>query len=189
MKIERWRPILGYEDKYLISDAGQVLSLARVVREKTGKIRIRKERVLRNILASNGYLFVILSNNGKTNTHLLHRLVVTAFIGASQLEVNHKDGDKTNNDVDNLEYVTHSQNIRHSYQVLKRKPVCSWKDKTGFEHNKSVSITITNTITGKVMVYGSLRQAAIAGFNRATLSKCLYSTKLYHKIYKVEKYE
>lgn len=189
MKIERWRPILGYEDKYMISDAGHVLSLAKVVREKTGKTRIRKERILRNILASNGYLFVILSNNGKTKTHLLHRLVATAFIGASQLEVNHKDGDKTNNDVDNLEYVTHSQNIRHSYQVLKRKPVCSWKDKTGFEHNKSVSIAITNTITGKVEIYGSLRQAAIAGFNRTTLSKCLQLSVLYHKIYKVEKYE
>lgn len=67
---------------------------------------------------SNGYLQVGLWENGKVTRRLVHRFVMEAFIGPSVLQVNHIDGNKTNNCLRNLEYVTASQNIRHSIETL-----------------------------------------------------------------------
>lgn len=67
---------------------------------------------------SNGYLQVGLWENGKVTRRLVHRFVMEAFIGPSVLQVNHIDGNKTNNCLRNLEYVTASQNIRYRFESL-----------------------------------------------------------------------
>lgn len=55
--------------------------------------------------------------NGKRNTHRVHRLVLLTFVGASPLEVNHRDGCKQNNELTNLEYCTRSDNMRHAVRT------------------------------------------------------------------------
>ena len=124
-----------------------------------------------------------LSKFGKLIRYRLHDIhppffAATAVFAKNVLEVNHKDGDKKNNSLNNLEYVTHSQNQLHSYRVLKTTPVRSWLGKKGFEHNKSIHILIINVETGETKAYGSYRLAHENGFNRQLIRKCIDTNKL-----------
>jgi hypothetical protein len=85
---------------YFISDTGEIYSLTEGIFRK--KI-IRKDR----------YLQVRVPENGHTKNFLIHRLVAEAFLGKSDLEVNHKDLDRSNNNLSNLEYLTKNENLYH----------------------------------------------------------------------------
>lgn len=115
------RAIPGFEGSYEIDSDGYVQSLDKLRRFGKGGCRIRriKGRVLKPSLCGDGYECVTLSHNQKHKKFLVHRLVAAAFIPNphSKPEVNHKDGDKTNNHVDNLEWVTRSENEVHAYRV------------------------------------------------------------------------
>lgn len=82
-----------------------------------------------------GYLFVSLSKDGKRYLKKVHRLVAQAFIPNPfhKPQINHKNGDKTNNGVDNLEWVTNAENMLHAYRVLGRKPSITIKAKIKVE--------------------------------------------------------
>ena len=118
---EIWKDIpnaLGYQ----ISNFGNIKSIEREIAPAKGsKPRISKGRVLKPSKDKDGYLMIQL---GKFHPYPLsrkiHRLVLLAFVGESTLEVNHIDGNKQNNRLDNLEYVTHSQNHIHCRKVLKK---------------------------------------------------------------------
>lgn len=103
---EEWRPVKGYEGLYEVSNMGRVKSL------HYGKRRILKQSVL-----PNGYMKVVLNKDGTANMKTVHRLVATAFIRNPNNYgvVNHKDGNKKNNTVDNLEWCTRSYNTKHAY--------------------------------------------------------------------------
>lgn len=108
-----WADIAGYEGRYQVDQSGQVRNV------KSG--RILKSHVFRN-----HYVGIILGRGSKT--HLVHRLVATAFIpGDTSLQVNHKNGKRGDNRVENLEWLSCSDNHRHSYRELKRKKHCLTK--------------------------------------------------------------
>lgn len=114
---EIWKDIDGYEGYYQISNFGRVKSLARFVFNKDGSLqRFKKETIKSPKLDKDGYLKVTLSVNGNNKTFPIHRLVANAFLqnGNSELEVNHIDLNRKNNRIDNLEWVTHVDNVRHS---------------------------------------------------------------------------
>ncbi|GAH09311.1 unnamed protein product [marine sediment metagenome] len=73
--------------------------------------------VLKGKTERNGYNRCGLTSNGKTVYHSVHRLVLSAFKGESPLQCNHKDGDKTNNNISNLEYCTGRENVQHAYNT------------------------------------------------------------------------
>ena len=75
-------------------------------------------RFLQNRLSNRGYYHVLLTENGIEKNHLIHRLVATAFIPNpdNKPQVNHKDGNKLNNNLDNLEWCTNRENAKHSYE-------------------------------------------------------------------------
>lgn len=102
-----WKDIAGYKNKYQVSSNGYVMSLG----SETSKTKI-----LKSGKASNGYLTVALCKNGKQKTYCVHRLVAEAFIPNNQKLkcINHKDGNKTNNNVSNLEWCSSSYNNYHS---------------------------------------------------------------------------
>lgn len=78
--------------------------------------------VMRAGQGRNGYLRIALSAAGRSVKHLVHRLVAAAFLGASEEDVNHKDGHKNNCVLDNLEYLTDIENCEHSKSVLQNWP-------------------------------------------------------------------
>ena len=115
----RWKMIEGYETLYEVSDEGQIKSL---------KWNRQTKKSLRpKILKTNdidGYKQVsLVAGDGRITKHFVHRLVAQAFIPNPEAkpEVNHIDGNPSNNKLDNLEWVTHSENRQHSVQVLKRQ--------------------------------------------------------------------
>ena len=110
---EEWRPIEGYEGLYEVSNTGRVRSLDRYVKGKGESYRLHKGRVLSPIKDKNGYLLINLYCNGKQNIIKIHRLVAQEFLSNPDNlpEVNHKDEDKTNNRVDNLEFCDHKYNM------------------------------------------------------------------------------
>ncbi len=103
---ELWLPVEDYEGYYEVSDSGRVCSL--------GGRRGSSKRILRQA-DTKGYRSVALSVKGKRKTWQVHRLVIDAFQGRRLfMEINHKDGDKTNNSNSNLEWVSHQGNMNHA---------------------------------------------------------------------------
>ena len=116
---EVWKDIPGYEKLYQVSSAGRVRSKDRVVKYRGGLERSIKGKVLKQSNA-NGYLRIILSVDGKQHQWLVHRLVALTFLGRPSFkdaQVNHINSQKRDNRADNLEWVTASENIIHSYEV------------------------------------------------------------------------
>lgn len=113
---ETWRPVIGYEGGYEVSDCGNVRSLPRRVMVGHGATRSVRQRVVAQRVHPQGYLIAFLQRGNKSQGFLVHRLVAAAFIGPIDdgSEVNHKDGDKKNNRAGNLEIVTRQQNIDHA---------------------------------------------------------------------------
>jgi hypothetical protein len=111
---EKWLPVVGYENRYLISDCGSIFSL------KANKIKMQRYS------PHYEYRVTSLYKNGKNNGVFVHRMVAEAFIPnpCGKPQVNHKDGNKLNNKLSNLEWVTASENIQHSVDtgLRPRKP-------------------------------------------------------------------
>lgn len=105
---EIWKNIEGYENLYQVSSKGRVKSLERIDNNNHPV----KERILKCHKQNNGYLMVYLSKNGKRKHHLIHRLVAQAFIPnhKNKSEVDHINTDRTDNRVENLRWVTRSEN-------------------------------------------------------------------------------
>ena len=108
--MEIWRDIPSYKGYYMASNMGRIKSL-------------RNNKILAQNYQNGGYLTVSLSVNGRHKVCTVHRLVAMAFIDnpSGYRDVNHKDGRKDNNNISNLEWVSHSDNIKHSYIQLKQR--------------------------------------------------------------------
>lgn len=111
--MEEWKYIEGLPNgrRYQVSSEGKVSNFL------TG-------RILTPSITNAGYQRVIMGKpyNGKTSGYQIHILVARAFIGDSLgRDVNHKDGNKLNNRVENLEYCSRSENLKHAYSVLGKK--------------------------------------------------------------------
>jgi septin family protein len=118
------KPVVGYEGIYEVDATGRVFRVegAIVCRGRWGVMsRVVPAAERKPQIHRNGYRFLVLSKNGKTRTELIHRLVANAFLSNPDNlpEVNHEDGDKTNNAVNNLKWVTKSQNAHHKVNVLR----------------------------------------------------------------------
>ena len=111
---EIWKDIKGYEGTYQVSTLGRVKSVGRILSYKNHQDREQKETVM-NPYKSRDYLGIVLYSCGKRKSFLVHRLVANAFIPNpdNKEEVNHKNGNKHDNRVENLEWVTHSENNLH----------------------------------------------------------------------------
>jgi len=136
--MKEFKDIAGFDGLYQISNDGEVLSLNRECNVKGGH-RSVKSRVLKKVIDSRGYFKVTLSKSGApVKNWLIHRLVALTFIPNpdGKVEVNHIDGDKQNNNVENLEWATRQENAvhmattglaasgeRHGRHILRKKDV------------------------------------------------------------------
>jgi hypothetical protein len=109
---EQWRPVVGHEGWYEVSDFGRV----RRVKPAKGTV---VGRILTPFVHRNGYHYLRLHDNGEIHEYRIHRLVLAAFCGPCPLgyETNHKNGIKSDNRAENLEWVTSSENSLHSWTM------------------------------------------------------------------------
>jgi hypothetical protein len=117
---EQWRDAVGFEGLYLVSSLGRVRRIQPRIR---GRKSDDPSGILRANPQTNGYMRVTLFVEGKQLTRLVHRLIAHAFLGAPapRQQVNHKNGDKANNTVANLEWATPRENRLHAFRVLKHQ--------------------------------------------------------------------
>lgn len=118
---EIWHPCVGFETHYEVSNLGNVRSIERMVNNRLGNgLRKSPAKSLKQGKSKSGYLIVSFCVDGVKSNQTVHRLVARAFISneSNKPQVNHKDGNKHNNCVDNLEWATVSENAKHAYSVL-----------------------------------------------------------------------
>lgn len=119
-----WKDVRGYEGIYAVSDDGQIKSLERMKPHRLGD-RVQRERIMKPHIINGGYVQVGFCREGHLEGRLVHRVVAEAFIPNPNnlLQVNHKDGNKLNNHVSNLEWCTAKDNVVHSINCGLRKSV------------------------------------------------------------------
>lgn len=161
-RIEIWRDILNYEGLYQVSNLGRIKSIPHLIKaNKDGGIRVTEEHMKTTYVGWHGYIWVALCKNEKSKTYSVHRLVATAFIENKNglPAVNHIDGNKENNVVENLEWCTNSYNQLHasSHGLFKntKKVKCietgkEYRNSCEAERKTGISArTIRNVCSGK----------------------------------------
>lgn len=151
---ETWKDIKGYENIYRVSNLGRVKRV-RSFRKNGASGYYQAEKILKQTDRGNGYLCVHLSKDGKGKIFSTHVLVATAFLEKDdkQTQVNHKDGNRKNNAVENLEWCTARENIVHSVKVLKR-----YIDKTGLALGRETSIKKNLNITNGIKTFNTYEE-------------------------------
>lgn len=150
--IEKWKDIPGWEGIYQISSHGRLKSFK----------KYQSGRILKNTNKRGGYLSVVLCKKGRDDRYCrIHRLVAEAFLTRlpGKTQVNHKDCNPQNNHVENLEWVTPSENIRHA---IRKKPemVAGMVRYNQFLRPKPV---VQKAMSGKVLgIYPNIQEAARA---------------------------
>lgn len=172
---EKWKDIPNYEGLYQVSSYGRVRSLDRIVIDKNGRRSIRYGKTIaQRATTTCHYMVVDLCKNGIRKHLLTHRVVASAFLGLCDgLEVNHIDGNYLNNKVNNLELVTHQENIDHS---IKMGLKCDYGE-------KSVHAKVTNKQAEWIrqQVYNGRKQKDVA--KELGLSKQLINRIVNYKGY------
>lgn len=123
MDKEIWKDIVGYEGLYQVSNFGRVKSLKRKVYAGRGKMRWQYEKIMSdNKTNGNGYKIVSLVKDGKQKNKYIHRLVAEAFLENSNNYpcINHKDENRGNNNINNLEFCTYKYNNTYNDTHIKR---------------------------------------------------------------------
>ncbi len=161
---EIWKDIEDYEGLYQVSTLSRVKSLERKSEVDNGEtvyLKSVRERILRQGLNEHGYLKVDLCKNAIIWSIVTHRLAAIAFIPnpENKSQVNHKNGIRTDNRIENLEWVTASENQLHAYRELKRiKPIGN-SGRFGDKHHLSKSVLKLDLSGNVICEYGSIREA------------------------------
>lgn len=173
-----WIAIEGYEDFYEINKNGDIRSKDRTITDKIGRTRTWKGQMLNPDIAPNGYYRVTFSVNRKRKQVYVHRLLAKYFIpNPNNLpQVNHLDGDKLNNKIENLEWVTAQENTIHAYKNglinLNYGDKHHNYGKFGSKSKKAKPVIATNIITNEKKRYGSLIETTEDGFTKSEVSRC-----------------
>lgn len=157
---EIWKDVPGYEGLYHVSNLGRVKRLpyqliGRTIGKKKEYIREFPERVMKATICANGYYRVTLSKDGKLYYKYIHRIVAETFIpNPDSLPcINHKDENRTNNNVNNLEWCSYSYN--NSYGNAR------YKFSKSYSINHSRAVEMLSLSGEKIREFSSVKEAAI----------------------------
>lgn len=176
--IEIWKPVVNYVGYYDVSNLGNVRNINREYFDVLGRKRIIKSKNLSPSIWGAGYYTIKLSKDNIKTTFLVHRLVAQTFIvnPNNELCINHIDGNKLNNNINNLEWVSFSENNQHAIDTNLRKS--PWIGKTGNKHPLSKPIGQYNKLGVLIKIYVNAREANnITGINYKHISDCCLSKR------------
>jgi hypothetical protein len=178
---EIWKDIEGYETHYQVSTLGNVRSKERIVSDSRIPRRVFKSRPIKPWNMPHGYFAVSLSKQGKVKKYTIHKLVCTTFLVKLPHHqcVNHKDGNKKNNNVSNLEWCTYSHNNQHAYDAgLKKPTVGKVRAESHAFKSKIVATSLTDGVT--VDMFGPKDMRA-AGFDHRSVYACTTGSRKAYK--------
>lgn len=179
MKVEEWKDIVGYEGMYMVSNLGRVKSLDRKVEYLDGRKYFYKSKILTTSIKGNGYYTVSLQKNNKPKNYYVHRLVASAFLdnNKSLPQVNHKDEDKGNNSVENLEWCTPKYN--NNYKG-KAKRVATKIDYSIVSKKNSKKVYQYSNDFKLIKIWDSVISTKEYGYNPSCVSSCCRGEKKTH---------
>lgn len=182
MSNETWKPIEGTDGKYEVSNTGKVRSLNYLGHGSTRELSLAKDQ--------KGYLRVRVFKNGHGTMCKVHREVAKAFIPnpGNKPEVNHRDGNKENNHVDNLEWAASGENAAHAYRTGLKEKTREWCRQMGStigrtnleksRENRKTPIVAIRESDGVVTEYPSQAEAAEkTGTPQPNINKVLNGTR------------
>lgn len=155
--IEIWRDIKNYEGLYQVSNLGNIKRTIFI----NNYVKKEKEKMLKTQKHTNGYETITLTKNGKQKQYLVHRIVAETFLYKEngKTEVNHINGNKKDNRLNNLEWVTKGENLKHAYNHSLRKAQATGL--YGSNNKKAIAIIMKDKNTNKtIKEFGSLIDAA-----------------------------
>lgn len=178
-RVEVWKDIKDYEGLYQSSTFGRARSLDSYRKGKNGTVKFCKGRILKPSTNKDGYLQVNLYKNNKLKRFLIHRLVAEAFLeipeelkhlkGTRYLQVNHKDENKLNNNVNNLEFCNCKYNINYGTAI----------ERSSKKRSKPI---LQYTLDGQfVREWKSIRECGRNGFNQGHVTECCRGERKTHK--------
>lgn len=173
MNNEVWKDIPKYEGIYQASSLGRIRSIDRF----DGRNHWIKGVIMSPSRNRNGYWGIRLFKEGRGKSFMLHRLIASAFLGEEpRLDVNHKDGDKSNNSIVNLEWCTRAENLHHAYTVLGRSGVC--KGKLGAQNKLSKPIDMFSLNGEFIRTFAGANEASrVMNIQQSEISKTAYGKR------------
>ncbi len=171
--MEIWKPVIGYEDSYMVSNQGRVKSLEKFIKSHNEtRVQYRPEKILKQSKNIWGYMKVWLYKDSKRKEVFVHRLVVQAFLENPDNKpcVNHIDNDKTNNRLENLEWCTYQENSDWSKIQGRRKITGTWRENI-IKTRKRKPVIGTDS-EGKEYYFKMVRAVEEMGFNTKAVIDC-----------------
>lgn len=166
---ETWKSVVGYEGYYQISNKGNCRSILRSVLYSDGRIATFRSKNMKPIFTNYGYIKFRLTKNGISKSCFAHRLIALTFIlnPEKKPEVNHIDGNKLNNQLENLEWVTSSENINHSFNL-------GYREKKFYGTSADLTIPIIQIVKGvNIKIWRSASEiSAVLGLDSSSITKC-----------------
>ena len=151
---EEWRDVVGYDNKFMVSNMGRVKMLERKVLANKS-IKTIKEHILKQHVSTKGYLYVHLWSDNKKERQYVHKIVLSSFFRCKNAneECNHKNEIRTDNSLENLEWLSHKENINYGDRTKKHS--------ASMMNHKSLSKPIVQLSLDGILIeeYPSLREA------------------------------
>lgn len=177
------KAVVGWEGLYEVDPTGAIHALPRLILLKNGRSRWysgKRRKAFRMVI---GYHQLVLSHQGRKETVYVHRVVALAFLGTPEPgrdHVNHINGDKFDDRLENLEWVSRSENMQHSYDVLGR--VAAASGRFGVENKGSMPVVgIPVLDNGPPIKFAGLQEAGRAGFSPGNIHSCIQGDRHTHK--------
>lgn len=173
---EEWRPVRGFEDYAEVSNLGQIHKFKRVIYFGTNhhSKRIQEEEWTYGYVGGNGYLYASIGNK----KFRVNRLVYMTFVGdiPDDIEVNHLDENKHNNRLDNLNLLSHGDNVRYGTGIARMTAAL-----TNHPQRSKIVQALDPTTMEVVYEFPSMAEAQRQGFKQSTVSKCCNGKRKTHK--------